>query len=230
MPTSPTSNGVLGPLLTSFRLSAPPAPLRFSVRGCSLGTMLVAQSDVGVCANLLGDDPEALIRDLGRRFPGATLIGTDAPGFEQSEVAYQQTVERVVACVEGRLSAAELPLAELRLDLRGTAFQGRVWQLLRTLPSGSTVSYAEIAERLGAPRAVRAVGGAIAANPLAVVIPCHRVIRSDGQLCGYRWGVERKKVLLERERQALADLPVRGRPECTDVEVERTCTERNRQG
>ena len=142
--------------------------------------------DQGVCAIPLGDDPDALVRDLQDRFPKAELIGGDAE------------FERLVAQVVGFVEAPRLGL-DLPLDVRGTAFQQRVWQALREIPAGSTASYADIAERIGAPKAVRAVAQACAANALAVAIPCHRVVRNDGSLSGYRWGVERKRALLERE-------------------------------
>ncbi|CEJ20208.1 methylated-dna--protein-cysteinemethyltransferase [Ralstonia solanacearum IPO1609] len=155
---------------------------------CSLGAILVAQSERGICAILLGEDPDALVRDLQDQFPKAELIGGDA-GFES-------LVAKVVGLIEAPSIGLDLPL-----DVRGTAFQERVWQALRAIPPGTTASYAEIAARIGAPRAVRAVAQACGANHLAVAIPCHRVVRSDGQLSGYRWGVERKRTLLEREAQ-----------------------------
>jgi AraC family transcriptional regulator, regulatory protein of adaptative response / methylated-DNA-[protein]-cysteine methyltransferase len=139
-----------------------------------------------VCALQLGDDPDALVRDLQDRFPKARLIGGDT-GFEQ-----------LVAKVVGSIEAPGLGL-DLPLDVRGTAFQQRVWQALRAIPAGATVTYTEIAKRIGAPRAVRAVAQACAANALAVAIPCHRVVRTDGALSGYRWGVQRKRALLDRE-------------------------------
>ncbi|MNG00277.1 Bifunctional transcriptional activator/DNA repair enzyme Ada [compost metagenome] len=140
----------------------------------------------GLCAILLGDEPEALLAELRQRFPRDELIGGDAE------------VERLLAQVVGFVEAPRLGL-DLPLDVRGTAFQQRVWQALRAIPPGSTLSYAELAERIGSPKAVRAVAGACAANALAVAIPCHRVLRSDGGLSGYRWGVARKRALLERE-------------------------------
>jgi AraC family transcriptional regulator of adaptative response/methylated-DNA-[protein]-cysteine methyltransferase len=148
----------------------------------------MAQSTRGICAILLGDDPEPLLRDLQDRFPKAQLIGADA--------AFEQQVAQVVGLIEAPSLGLQLPL-----DVRGTAFQERVWQALREIPPGSTVSYAELAARIGAPKAVRAVGSACGANPLAVAIPCHRVLRSDGALSGYRWGLERKRALLLREAQ-----------------------------
>ncbi len=181
-----TAGAVLGMTPTRFRSGGEGAPIRFAVGECSLGSILVAMSDRGVCAILLGDDPDALVRDLQDRFPKARLIGGD-PGFER-------LVARVVGFVEAPALGLDLPL-----DVRGTAFQQRVWRALREIPAGATATYRTIAERIGAPRAVRAVAQACASNALAVVIPCHRVVRTDGALSGYRWGVERKRVLLDRE-------------------------------
>jgi AraC family transcriptional regulator of adaptative response/methylated-DNA-[protein]-cysteine methyltransferase len=181
-----TADAVLGMTPTSFRAGGERAEIRFAIGQSALGAVLVARSERGVCAILLGDDPEELLRDLERRFPKATLIGGDAD------------FERLVAMVVGFVEAPELGL-DLPLDIRGTAFQQRVWQALRQIPAGATVSYAEIARRIGAPGSVRAVAGACAANALAVAIPCHRVVRTDGGLSGYRWGIERKRALLERE-------------------------------
>ena len=160
--------------------------LRFALGQTSLGAVLVAATTRGIAAITLGDDPEALLRDLQDRFPAADLQGGD-PAFEA-------TVARVVGLVEAPRARFDLPL-----DIRGTAFQERVWQVLRTIPAGETLSYAEVAVRLGAPKATRAVAGACAANAIAVAIPCHRVVRTGGDLSGYRWGVERKRALLERE-------------------------------
>ncbi|TYK53847.1 bifunctional DNA-binding transcriptional regulator/O6-methylguanine-DNA methyltransferase Ada [Pseudomonas synxantha] len=158
--------------------------IRFAVGQCSLGAILVAQSQRGVCAILLGDDPDKLVRDLQDQFPKAELVGADQD--------FEQLVAQVVGFVEA-------PALDLPLDLRGTAFQERVWQALREIPVGSTASYAQIAEHIGAPTAFRAVAQACGANHLAVAIPCHRVVRSNGELSGYRWGVERKRELLKRE-------------------------------
>jgi AraC family transcriptional regulator of adaptative response/methylated-DNA-[protein]-cysteine methyltransferase len=141
-----------------------------------------------VCAILLGEDPDRLVQSLQDQFHCATLIGGDA------------NFERLMAQVVGFVEAPKLGL-NLPLDLQGTAFQQRVWQALRQIPPGSTASYAEIAQRIGAPTASRAVALACAANSLAVAIPCHRVVRSDGALSGYRWGVERKSALLTRESE-----------------------------
>ena len=181
------SRGILGMKATEFRAGGRDQTIFFAVGQCSLGAILVARSEVGVCAILLGDAPEVLLRELQDRFPRARLEGGDA-GFEQ-------LVAQVVGVVENPALGAELPL-----DVRGTAFQRRVWQALRRIPAGTTASYGSIAREIGAPRAVRAVAQACAANALAVAIPCHRVVRRDGDLAGYRWGIERKRALLERER------------------------------
>lgn len=182
------AGAVLGMTPKAFRAGGADAQVRFAVGQCSLGAILVAESERGVCAISLGDDAESLVRELQERFPQATLIGADA--------AFEQRVAQIVGLVEAPGRGTHLPL-----DIRGTAFQQRVWQALRDIPPGSTVSYAELARRIGAPDAVRAVGSACGANVLAVAIPCHRVVRSDGGLSGYRWGVERKQSLLARERE-----------------------------
>ncbi len=183
------SQQVLGMTPTTYRAGGANAEIRFAIGECSLGSILVAASERGVCAILLGDDPDALARDLQDRFPRATLLGGD--------LEFERLVSRVVGFVEAPALGLDLPL-----DVRGTAFQQRVWQALREIPAGSTASYAEIASRIGSPKSVRAVAGACAANSLAVAIPCHRVVRTDGSLSGYRWGVERKRALLQREARA----------------------------
>jgi AraC family transcriptional regulator of adaptative response/methylated-DNA-[protein]-cysteine methyltransferase len=183
------SNQLLGMTPKTFRAGGANAVIRFAVGECSLGAILVAASERGVCAILMGDDPDTLARDLQDRFPKADLIGGDTQ--------FELLVAKVVGFVEMPKLGLDLPL-----DVRGTAFQQRVWQALREIPAGSTVSYAEIARRIGSPNAVRAVAGACAANALAIAIPCHRVVRNDGNLSGYRWGVERKRALLEREAKA----------------------------
>ena len=160
--------------------------LRFGIGRCSLGSVLVARSDRGFCAILLGDAPEHLVQELTRRFPQAELIRAD------DELG--GSLAKVVGLVE-----APGQSLDLLLDLRGTAFQQRVWQALREIPAGTTATYTEVASRIGAPMAVRAVAHACAANALAVAIPCHRVVRADGSLSGYRWGVGRKRALLQRE-------------------------------
>jgi AraC family transcriptional regulator of adaptative response/methylated-DNA-[protein]-cysteine methyltransferase len=181
-----SSNAVLGMTPTDYRAGGANTEIRFAIGECSLGSILVASTEKGVCAILMGDDPDALARDLEDRFPRARLIGGDAD--------FEALVAKVVGFVEASSLGLELPL-----DVRGTAFQQRVWQALREIPAGSTASYAEIAKRIGAPKAVRAVARACAANTIAVAIPCHRVVRNDGALSGYRWGVVRKRALLERE-------------------------------
>jgi len=178
--------GVLGMTPTDFRTGGDGAVIRFAVGECSLGSILVAATERGVCSILLGDDPDTLARDLQDRFPKARLIGGDR--------AFEQLVARVVGFVEAPALGLDLPL-----DVRGTAFQQRVWQALREIPAGRTSTYTKIAERIGAPKAVRAVARACASNAIAIAIPCHRVVRHDGALSGYRWGVERKRRLLERE-------------------------------
>jgi AraC family transcriptional regulator of adaptative response/methylated-DNA-[protein]-cysteine methyltransferase len=183
------SNEVLGMTPRAFRDGGTDSEIKFAVAECSLGSILVACSAKGVCAILLGDDPDALARDLQDRFPNADLIGGDS-GFEE-------LVARVVGFVEAPALGLDLPL-----DVRGTAFQQRVWQALCEIPAGETVSYTELARRIGAPKSVRAVAQACGANRIAVAIPCHRVVRNDGALSGYRWGVERKRALLEKESRA----------------------------
>jgi AraC family transcriptional regulator of adaptative response/methylated-DNA-[protein]-cysteine methyltransferase len=183
------SNGVLGMTPTSFRDGGADTDIYFAIGQCSLGAILVAQSSKGVCSILIGDHPDQLAHDLEERFPKANLIGNE-PGYEQ-------LVARVVGLIESPEIGLDLPL-----DIRGTAFQQRVWNALQQIPPGSTATYTDIAAKIGMPRAVRAVAQACGSNGLAVAIPCHRVIRSDGSLSGYRWGVERKRALLEREARA----------------------------
>jgi AraC family transcriptional regulator of adaptative response/methylated-DNA-[protein]-cysteine methyltransferase len=177
---------LLGMTPTSFRAGGSGVAIRFAVGACSLGAILVAATGKGICAILMGDEPELLVRDLQDRFPRASLCAADA--------GFASTLASVVALVE----APRLGLA-LPLDVRGTVFQQRVWQALREIPAGATESYAGLAARIGLPAGARAVAGACAANPVAVAIPCHRVVRHDGALSGYRWGVERKRALLARE-------------------------------
>jgi AraC family transcriptional regulator of adaptative response/methylated-DNA-[protein]-cysteine methyltransferase len=178
--------GVLGMTPGRWRAGGGGEQIRFAVAQCSLGALLVATTAKGICSILLGDDPDALVRDLQDSFPKAELIG--------AEPAFEATVAQVVAFVEAPRIGLDLPL-----DLRGTAFQQRVWQALRAIPAGRTVGYAELAAQLGMPQGARAVAGACAANPVAIAVPCHRVVRNDGSISGYRWGVERKRALLERE-------------------------------
>lgn len=182
------ADDILGMKPSDYRAGGAHNEIRFAVGACSLGAILVAASSRGICAITMGDDADALVRELQDRFPAATLLGGDA--------RFEQWVAQVVGFVE----APEVGLG-LPLDIRGTAFQQRVWRALQAIEPGQTASYADIAQRIGAPKAVRAVAGACAANQLAVAIPCHRVVRSDGALSGYRWGVERKRALLDRESQ-----------------------------
>jgi len=183
------TNSVLGMTPTDFRKGGAQVEIRFAVAECSLGSILVAQSDRGICAILLGDDPDELARDMQDRFPNANFRGGDRD--------FEKLVAKVVRFVETPGIGLDLPL-----DVRGTAFQQRVWQALRKVPAGKTVSYSELALLIGSPKAVRAVAGACAANKLAVAVPCHRVVRNDGDISGYRWGVERKRALLKREANA----------------------------
>lgn len=180
------ANAALGMAPSHFRAGGKGETIRFAVGECSLGAVMVASTAKGVCAISLGDDPDALVRDLQDRFPKAALVGGD------------KAFERRIAVVAGFVDSPDLGL-DLPLDVRGTAFQRRVWRALRAIPVGMTASYGEIAERIGAPHAARAVARACATNPIAVAIPCHRVVRRDGTAGGYRWGAERKRILLERE-------------------------------
>jgi AraC family transcriptional regulator of adaptative response/methylated-DNA-[protein]-cysteine methyltransferase len=182
------STDMLGMTPSRYRAGGTDEEIRFAVGETSLGAILVASSTKGVASILLGTEPESLVRELQDRFPKVRLIGADRD--------YEALVARVVGLVEDPMLGLDLPL-----DVRGTAFQQRVWQALQQIPAGQTVSYAEIARRIGAPKAVRAVAGACAANHIAVAIPCHRVVRNDGVLSGYAWGVERKRALLDREAQ-----------------------------
>jgi AraC family transcriptional regulator of adaptative response/methylated-DNA-[protein]-cysteine methyltransferase len=184
-----TSSEVLGMTPSQFRSGAPNSEIKFAIGDCSLGSVLVAASDKGVCAILFGDNAEDLTRDLKKQFPRARFIGDD-PAFER-------LASKVVGFVEDPRMGLDLPL-----DIRGTAFQHRVWDALRRIPTGSTASYAEIAKAIGSPKSVRAVARACASNRIAVAIPCHRVIGSDGSLTGYRGGVERKRALLAKEAKS----------------------------
>jgi len=181
------SKGMLGMKPNEYKGGGRNATIQFAIGQSSLGSILVGRSDQGICAILLGDDPEALARDLQDRFPNAEITSADA--------TFEDTVAKVVSFVEQPKQKFDLPL-----DIRGTAFQQRVWEVLRRIPAGKTMSYAEVAQAIGAPSATRAVAGACAANPIAFAIPCHRILRSDGNISGYRWGVERKRELLRREK------------------------------
>ncbi len=184
-----SSTEVLGMTPKIFRAGGTGTTIRFAVGECWLGSILVAASGKGICAILLGDDADELTRDLQDRFPKAELIGGDA--------SFEQLVAKVVGFVAMPSAGLDLPL-----DILGTAFQQRVWKALRDIPAGSTASYTEIAQQIGHPKSVRAVAQACGASSLAVAIPCHRVVRTDGSLSGYRWGVERKSELLRREQGA----------------------------
>jgi AraC family transcriptional regulator of adaptative response/methylated-DNA-[protein]-cysteine methyltransferase len=182
------SEQLLGMRARDYREGGVGAVIRFAVGQSSLGPILVAQSQRGICAIMLGDDPDRLVRDLQDQFPKADLIGCDGE--------FEQWVAEVVGFIEAPATGLHLPL-----DIQGTAFQERVWRALREIPPGTTASYSEIAASIGSPKAVRAVAHACATNRIAVAIPCHRVVRRDGDLAGYRWGVDRKRELLRREAQ-----------------------------
>lgn len=177
----------LGMVPGKYRAGGAGVEIRYGTANCTLGVILVAASERGICAILLGDDPAALAGSLRERFPKADLIAGGAP--------FDGVVARVVSFVETPWGVLDLPL-----DIQGTLFQQRVWQALRTIPVGETATYTQIAERICAPGAARAVAAACAANILAVAIPCHRVVRADGGIAGYRWGVQRKQAILALEK------------------------------
>lgn len=181
-----SSSAMLGMTPKAWRAGGKGAQIYFALAICSLGDILVAQSEKGICAILLGDDANLLLQNLQDKFPQAELIGGD--------IQFEQQIAKIIGFIEAPEIGLDLPL-----DIRGSAFQQRVWQALREIPVGTTASYTDIAQRIGSPKAVRAVAGACAANMLAVAIPCHRVVRNDGALSGYRWGVERKRILLNKE-------------------------------
>lgn len=183
------ANDALGMPPSRFRQGGKNEQIRFGVGKCSLGQILVAASMKGVCAITLGEDAEALLEDLQARFPNAQLV----PGGKD----FKSWMAQVIGFVDQPGRQLDLPL-----DIRGTLFQKRVWQALRKIPLGSTLSYAELAARIGAATSVRAVASACGANKLAIAIPCHRVVARDGALSGYRWGIARKKALLAREKKA----------------------------
>ncbi|MBK1832999.1 bifunctional DNA-binding transcriptional regulator/O6-methylguanine-DNA methyltransferase Ada [Roseibacillus ishigakijimensis] len=180
------SSQILGMKPQSYRDGGVGETIRFAVGECSLGAVLVASSEKGICALSLGDEPEKLVRELQDQFSKADLVGGDRD--------YEKLVSEVIGFLETPRTGWTLPL-----DVRGTAFQIRVWNALREIPPGRTLGYRELAERIGCPKSARAVASACAANKIAVAIPCHRVTRSDGTLSGYRWGVTRKRTLIERE-------------------------------
>ncbi|MGX8883212.1 bifunctional DNA-binding transcriptional regulator/O6-methylguanine-DNA methyltransferase Ada [Methylovorus sp. SPW-M1] len=180
------SDRLLGMTPTRYQQGGRGMLIRAGVAPCSLGMVLVAASERGVCAIAMGDDAATLLQDLRARFPHASVVEQDA--------ALEQQLASVLRFIETPALGLDLPL-----DIQGTAFQQRVWQALRDIPHGSTISYRQLAERIGAPKAIRAVASACAANMLAMAIPCHRVVGSDGRLTGYRWGIARKQELLKRE-------------------------------
>jgi AraC family transcriptional regulator of adaptative response/methylated-DNA-[protein]-cysteine methyltransferase len=181
-----SAKSTLGMSPSTFRRKGEGVVIRFAVGRSSLGSVLVGATDRGICAIFLDDDPGYLIQCLRERFKRAEVIQADA--------AFDEIIARVVQYVDMRVPRLDLPL-----DIQGTAFQMRVWQELQKIPFGSTVSYSEIAARMGSPGSVRAVASACAANTVAIAVPCHRVLKSDGSISGYRWGPERKKELLARE-------------------------------
>ncbi|MEZ5651139.1 MAG: bifunctional DNA-binding transcriptional regulator/O6-methylguanine-DNA methyltransferase Ada [Burkholderiaceae bacterium] len=180
------AQAALGMQARTHRAAGAGETIRFAVGQCWLGSVLVAATAIGVCAISIGDDPQALVDELQARFANAELIGDDP--------AFADHIAHVVGFIDGRRDTLDLPL-----DIRGTAFQQRIWQALREIPAGRTLSYSALAEALGMPRSTRAIAAACAANTLAVAIPCHRVVRADGGLAGYRWGIQRKRALLDRE-------------------------------
>lgn len=184
-----SARGRLGMSPKSYRSGGQSERIRFVIRQCSLGYILVAATERGICDIRLGGEPQLLAKELGDRFSKAEL--------EDGGPSLETTVQAVVAHIEKPQDTA----ADLPLDIRGTAFQQRVWEALKQVPTGSTATYAEIAEQIGQPSATRAVAQACGANKIAVLIPCHRVIRSNGGDGGYRWGVERKRRLLDREAE-----------------------------
>src|ERR1700757_1668270 len=183
------SSKILGMKPKEYREGGVGNTIRFAIAESSLGSVLVASSEKGVCAILMGDDPDALARDLQDQFPKADFIGGDEK--------YEKLVAKVIGFIEAPRIGLDLPL-----DIRGTAFQQRVWKELQRIPAGETASYSEVAKRIGFPNSTRAVAQACGANALAVAVPCHRVLRKNGDISGYRWGVDRKQALLVRERMA----------------------------
>jgi AraC family transcriptional regulator of adaptative response/methylated-DNA-[protein]-cysteine methyltransferase len=188
------SASILGMIPAAFRAGGANTTIRFAVGHCWLGEILVAATPTGVCAILLGDDPEKLVQELVDLFPAAELVGDDS--------CFAGWMAQIVAFVAEPRIGLNLPL-----DIQGTAFQHRVWDALRRIPPGTVLTYTELARRIGRPRAVRAVARACGANRLAVAIPCHRVVRTDGSPAGYRWGVERKQALIRREQRRGQDSP-----------------------
>jgi AraC family transcriptional regulator of adaptative response/methylated-DNA-[protein]-cysteine methyltransferase len=193
------ADGILGMSPGRYRKGGQGMRIVYAIERCWLGFVLVAGTERGICAILFDDRTDTLADELRRRFPAAEI--------EAGGEAFAGRLAEVLEAIEQPALAAGLPL-----DIRGTAFQQRIWQALREIPPGETASYADIAKKIGSPKAVRAVAGACAANPIAVAIPCHRVIRGDGDLAGYRWGLERKRGLLAREAEAPATDQAGSRP------------------
>lgn len=163
--------------------------IQYRVHESTLGPVAIAASEQGICAILFGDDKTALEKDLAARFPTATLI--------EGEGEFDRLADSVARYIDQPSDTVEFPL-----DPSGTDFQQRVWRALREIAPGTTASYKDVAMRIGSPKAVRAIARACAANPIAVAIPCHRVVRSDGSMSGYRWGTARKRMLLDREARS----------------------------
>lgn len=187
-----TSNKVLGMTPTNFKNGGDSENIHYSIGACSFGSILVAYSDKGICAVLIHDDEQPLFADLQKRFPKATLV--------EDKTDFKNWLVQIIHFVEAPKKGLQLPL-----DIRGTIFQQRVWQLLQKIPLGTTASYTDIATKLGDPKAVRAVARACAANPIAILVPCHRVVRRDGGISGYRWGVENKRMLIAREANIISE-------------------------
>lgn len=181
----------LGMTPKQYRSGGEGVPISYAAGTGALGTMLIGATDRGVCFLQFGDDAEALLAALRAEYPAATLVSMAAA----QRPAFDAWMQALAAYLDGATPNLDLPL-----DLSGTAFQLRVWKALLDIPSGAVVSYAELARQVGLPKAVRAVASACAANHVAVAVPCHRVIRGDGSLGGYRWGLARKRTLLDRER------------------------------
>lgn len=191
-PAYRAANGALGMSPTSYKAGGHGQTINVGIGTCTLGKALVAGTSKGICAILIGDDDNALRTDLEKRFPNAVL--------KEADDAFEDRMNEAIAVVDGQASGENLPL-----DIQGTAFQIAVWQQLQKIPAGETQTYTEIARRIGKPEAVRAVANACGANPTAVAIPCHRIVRTDGSMGGYRWGLDRKQTLLARESQKTDD-------------------------
>lgn len=185
------ASAILGMTPTDWRTGGENIVIFFAIGICSLGNILVAQSEKGICAITLGDDADNLLVDLQKQFPHAELIGANKE--------FEKIVAQVIGFIEFPLQPLSLPL-----DIQGTIFQQKVWKALMEIPFGYTVTYQDIANKIGSPKAYRAVANACGANKLAVAIPCHRVVRQNGELSGYRWGIERKAKLLQNEQKLIS--------------------------